>query len=303
MASGWVHARAPATIANVGPGFDVFSLAVRGLSDDVAIRPANEDSLAVTGLGAGSIPTEFAHNTAGIVIEALRQRTHVRQPLAVRVQKGIPPGRGLGSSAASCAAAALAFLKAFPRSRSLGGGAIEKRERAFGATAASGVELSTVVASGSARCPPDSNALHILSAAVHAATRVEASANTVEPDPLIANPAAPAAKAAARASSKPGIAADRAGSTRRSSRQRPARAASPRESANANVAARPMFPTASRSGTVSGRSRRMSAVLSTTSGIAIAMAIRGLTDSRARTRGSVEAIATNPPRSAPATLS
>ncbi len=25
MASGWVHARAPATIANVGPGFDVFS--------------------------------------------------------------------------------------------------------------------------------------------------------------------------------------------------------------------------------------------------------------------------------------
>ncbi|HEX9341873.1 MAG TPA: homoserine kinase [Thermoplasmata archaeon] len=120
MASGWVHARAPATIANVGPGFDVFSLAVRGLSDDVAIRPANEDSLAVTGLGAGSIPTEFAHNTAGIVIEALRQRTHVRQPLAVRVQKGIPPGRGLGSSAASCAAAALAFLKAFPRSRSLG---------------------------------------------------------------------------------------------------------------------------------------------------------------------------------------
>ena len=34
MASGWVRARAPATIANVGPGFDVFCLAVRGLSDE-----------------------------------------------------------------------------------------------------------------------------------------------------------------------------------------------------------------------------------------------------------------------------
>src|SRR5439155_445405 len=31
-----------------------------------------------------------------------------------------PSGRGLGSSAASCAAAALAFLRAFPKSRDLG---------------------------------------------------------------------------------------------------------------------------------------------------------------------------------------
>src|SRR5205807_2194627 len=40
--------------------------------------------------------------------------------LEVRVGKGIPSGRGLGSSAASCAAAALAFLRAFPKSRDLG---------------------------------------------------------------------------------------------------------------------------------------------------------------------------------------
>ncbi len=120
MASGWVHARAPATIANVGPGFDVFCLAVRGLSDEVAIRPAAADSLRVEGLGVDFIPADFAKNTAGIVIDALRDATGISRTLEVRVRKGIPAARGLGSSAASCAAAALAFLKAFPQSKSLG---------------------------------------------------------------------------------------------------------------------------------------------------------------------------------------
>ncbi len=117
----WTTARAPATIANVGPGFDVFCLAIHGPGDSVSIRPAGEDSLAVTGAEAGTVPPGFRANTAGIVLEALRAATGVRTPLAVRVDKGIPAGRGLGSSAASCAAAALAFLKAFPReSRAIG---------------------------------------------------------------------------------------------------------------------------------------------------------------------------------------
>src|SRR5206468_1552917 len=120
MATGWIRARAPATIANLGPGFDVFALAIRGLADEVAVRPAEHDSLRVQGVDAADIPSTFSGNTAGIVIEALRAATGITQSLEVRVTKGIPSGRGLGSSAASCAAAALVFLRAFPKSRDLG---------------------------------------------------------------------------------------------------------------------------------------------------------------------------------------
>jgi len=120
MRNGWVWGRAPATIANVGPGFDVFALAIHGPRDEVAIRPAEEDSLAVEGVGAAGLPTKFSENTAGIVIDALRAATGISQPLRVRVRKGVPSSRGLGSSAASCAGAALAYLKAFPSSSSLG---------------------------------------------------------------------------------------------------------------------------------------------------------------------------------------
>ncbi len=121
MASGWSSARAPATIANVGPGFDVFCLAIHGPGDSVSLRVARDDSLAVEGPEADAVPADFCANTAGIVLEALRRETGVRDHLEVRVDKGIPAGRGLGSSAASCAAAALAFLKVFPReSRRIG---------------------------------------------------------------------------------------------------------------------------------------------------------------------------------------
>ncbi|HYY47091.1 MAG TPA: homoserine kinase [Thermoplasmata archaeon] len=120
MQDGWVSGRAPATIANVGPGFDVLALAIRGPSDEVALRPADRDSLSVEGVGAKSIPANFTENTAGIVLEALRRATGLREKLEVHLRKGIPAARGLGSSAASGAAAALAFLKAFPESRSLG---------------------------------------------------------------------------------------------------------------------------------------------------------------------------------------
>src|SRR5438552_16775257 len=120
MATGWSRARAPATIANLGPGFDAFALAVRGPADEVAVRPAKRDSLRVHGVEAAGIPSTFSGNTAGIAIEALRAATGISQALEVRVVKGIPPGRGLGRSAGSCAAAALAFLKAFLKSRDLG---------------------------------------------------------------------------------------------------------------------------------------------------------------------------------------
>jgi homoserine kinase len=105
-----VTAFAPATVANLGLGFDVLGLALAGAGDRVTARlVAGEDVRVarITGDG-GRLPLEASQNTAGIAAIATLRRAGVRAGIELDVDKGLPLGSGLGSSAASAAAAAFA---------------------------------------------------------------------------------------------------------------------------------------------------------------------------------------------------
>jgi homoserine kinase len=106
-------ADAPCTVGNFGPGFDVLSLALAKRGDTVSVATAEKDSLSLRGAGSDRIPTEWALNSACATIDDLRRRTGMTAPLAVMIDKGVPPGSGLGSSASSNAAAVRAFAKCF----------------------------------------------------------------------------------------------------------------------------------------------------------------------------------------------
>lgn len=105
------EAEAPCTVGNFGPGFDVLSLALARRGDRVAIEPAAEDKVSVTGVGAAHVPTTWEENSACAAIGVLRHQSGRNEPLHVRIDKGMPPGSGLGSSASSNAAAVRAFLR------------------------------------------------------------------------------------------------------------------------------------------------------------------------------------------------
>lgn len=106
-------ADAPCTVGNFGPGFDVLSLALARRGDTVSLQTAEKDSLSLRGIASDRIPSEWAKNSACATIDELRRRTGVTTPLAVMIDKGMPPGSGLGSSASSNAAAVRAFAKCF----------------------------------------------------------------------------------------------------------------------------------------------------------------------------------------------
>ena len=107
-----VRAYVPATVANLGPGFDVLGLALRAPGDTVTARFARDGSSgveisAITG-DRGQLPQRADENTAGIAAIATLRRAGVERAIELELDKGLPIGSGLGSSAASAAAAAFA---------------------------------------------------------------------------------------------------------------------------------------------------------------------------------------------------
>jgi len=104
--------RAPATSANLGSGYDVFGAALTCPADVVRVERAEETTMEVTGAGAEYVPTDPAENTAGVVARELDA------PARIRIDKGVRPSSGLGSSAASAAGAAVALNELYDRSLS-----------------------------------------------------------------------------------------------------------------------------------------------------------------------------------------
>lgn len=104
---------APSSTANLGPGYDVFGLALDALYDRVRITKAaagkDDGSRIAIKMSDSAIPSAPESNSAGLVIKKMAQDFNITDNLDVVVKKGVPAGYGMGSSAASAAAAAVAF--------------------------------------------------------------------------------------------------------------------------------------------------------------------------------------------------
>jgi homoserine kinase len=116
MAPCSVKAFAPATISNLGPGFDILGVALHRPGDFVIAQRSREPGLSfhVTTTQA-QVPTDSRYNVAAYVARLLLK--DFRPPFGVKLelQKRMPIGSGLGSSAASGVAAAMAVNALLPR--------------------------------------------------------------------------------------------------------------------------------------------------------------------------------------------
>ena len=112
VSRGWVRASAPATVANVGCGFDVFGFALERPGDVVAARTSSRPGIVITEItgDGGQLTRDPERNTAGVALaRLLREISGERAPgIELRVDKGVPLESGLGSSAASAVAAVVA---------------------------------------------------------------------------------------------------------------------------------------------------------------------------------------------------
>ncbi len=100
---------APSTSANLGPGFDVFGLAHDTFQDSLEIEVTSSSNIEIeiTGVNQDCISRDLDKNTAGFVAKCLSDRLPDGRGLRIHIDKGIPVGKGLGSSGASAAACIL----------------------------------------------------------------------------------------------------------------------------------------------------------------------------------------------------
>jgi homoserine kinase len=105
-----VTVRAPSSTANLGPGFDVFGLAIDAFYDTVTLTKTKNGIKIITD---DDIPTSPEKNTAGLVVKNMKKKFKIKDGVEIKIKKGIPAGYGMGSSAASAAATAVAFDELF----------------------------------------------------------------------------------------------------------------------------------------------------------------------------------------------
>lgn len=104
-------AAAPCSTANLGPGYDVFGLALDAFEDKVKVSRASSDGEGRISIKNSdqAIPSTPESNSAGLVAKKMMQEFGISYNTEIEVTKGVPSGYGVGSSAASAAAAAMAF--------------------------------------------------------------------------------------------------------------------------------------------------------------------------------------------------
>lgn len=111
-----VEVFAPATVANLGAGFDILGLALAEPFDVVRAERTDTPGVVIDSITGddGRLPLDPSKNTAGIAAAYVLEQLMIHsEGVRLTIHKGLPLESGLGSSAASAVGAAVAVNALF----------------------------------------------------------------------------------------------------------------------------------------------------------------------------------------------
>src|SRR5258707_1082543 len=114
-----VEVFAPATIANLGPGFDILGMAINEPYDVIRAERLETPGVVIHAImgDGGRLPLEPENNTAGIAAHHVLEQLRIPNAgVSLTINKGLPLESGMGSSAASAVGAAVAVNALFGNS-------------------------------------------------------------------------------------------------------------------------------------------------------------------------------------------
>ncbi|HXH18998.1 MAG TPA: homoserine kinase, partial [Chitinophagales bacterium] len=100
---------APATVANVGSGFDILGFALENPGDEMIVKLSPDSGIRITNRTPfKNIPLQPERNASGVSLAAMLQKLNSKQGFEIVITRKIMPGSGLGSSAAGSVASVYA---------------------------------------------------------------------------------------------------------------------------------------------------------------------------------------------------
>lgn len=102
---------APATVSNVGCGFDVLGFPIHGPGDKIILKLNQTKKVSVDLITGdnGALPKNANENTASVSVISMLKKLKSKQGVSIEVHKQMPLKSGLGSSAASAVGAVYAL--------------------------------------------------------------------------------------------------------------------------------------------------------------------------------------------------
>ncbi len=100
-----LHVFSPATVSNIGPGFDLMGFALNEPGDILRIRKNGKHEIRLYNHTEFDLPEDPEENVAGVAVKALLKDLENFEGFDIIFEQKIKPGSGIGSSAASCSAA------------------------------------------------------------------------------------------------------------------------------------------------------------------------------------------------------
>jgi homoserine kinase len=106
-----VRASAPATVANVSCGFDIFGFAVASPADEVVVTLTDKPGVVIREIvgDGGRLPLDASRNTCSVAVIEFLKAIKSEQGAEITLYKHLALGSGMGSSAASSVAALVAI--------------------------------------------------------------------------------------------------------------------------------------------------------------------------------------------------
>ncbi len=101
----------PGSVTNLSCGYDILGFCLDKVGDTIIVKKTPEQGLRISSIDKYDLPLSIDENVAGIAAKAMINGVKISHGLDIKIEKGIKPGSGIGSSAASSVGTVFAINK------------------------------------------------------------------------------------------------------------------------------------------------------------------------------------------------